>query len=90
MKNNRERRCSQENDAPHYVTIDVGTSEPQHPRTARDYYRGLYFKALDCSTSALKERINQPAFLVYKKRDKARVTRDAKSFNVHERDLLAK
>ena len=61
---------------------EVGTSEPQHPSTARDYYRGLYFEALDCLTSAIKERFNQPAF-----RDEARVTRGAKSFNVHERYL---
>ena len=67
---------------------DVGTSEPEHPSTARDYYRGLYFEALDCLTSAIKERFNQSSFLVYKKRDEARVTRDAKSLNVHERDLI--
>ena len=63
---------------------EVGTSEPQHPSTARDYYRGLHFEALDCLTSAIKERFNQPVFLVFKKRDEARVTRDAKSLNVHE------
>ena len=32
-------------------------------------------------TSAIKERFNQPAFLVQKKRD-------AKSLNEHERDLI--
>ena len=67
----------------------MGTSEPQHPSTARDYYRGLYFESLDCLTSAIKERFNQPAFLVYKTRDEAQVTRDAKSLNVHERDLIS-
>ena len=67
---------------------EVRTSEPQHPSTARDYYLRLYFKALDYSTSAIKKRFNQPAFLVYKKPDEARVTRDAKSLNVHERDLI--
>ena len=56
---------------------EVGTSESQHPSTVRDYYRGLYFEALGCSASAIKERFNQPVFLVYKKRDKARVMRDA-------------
>ena len=67
---------------------EVGTSEPQYPSTARIYYRGLYFEALDCLTSAIKERFNQPAFLVCKEHDEARVTRDAKSLNVHERDLI--
>ena len=67
---------------------EVGTSEPQHPSTARDYYRGLYSEALDCLTCSIKERFNQAAFLVYKKHDEARVTCDAKSLNVHERDLI--
>ena len=39
---------------------EVGTSEPQHQSTACDYYRGLYFEALGCLTSAIKERFNQP------------------------------
>ena len=67
---------------------EVGTSEPQHLSTARDYYRGLYFEALDCLTSAIKERFNQPAFLVYRKRNEAQVTRGAKSLNVYERELI--
>ena len=67
---------------------EVGTSVSQHPSTARDYYLRLYFKAIECLTSAIKERFNQPAFLVYKKRDEARVTRDAKSLNVHEQNLI--
>ena len=67
---------------------EVGTGEAQHPSAARDYYRGLYIEALDCLTSAIKERFNQPAFLVYKKRDEAQVTRDEESLNVHERELI--
>ena len=51
--------------------FEVGTSEPQYSSTARDYYRGLYFEALDCLTSAINERFNQSVFLVYKKRDEA-------------------
>ena len=54
-------------------SYEVGTSEPQNPSTARDYYRGLYFEALDCLTSAMKERFNRSAFLVYKKRDEVDV-----------------
>ena len=30
---------------------EVGTSEPHYPNTAHDYYRGLYFEAVDCLTS---------------------------------------
>ena len=67
---------------------EVGTSEPQHPSTACDHYPGLYFEALDYLTSGIKERFNQPAFLVYKKRDEARVTREAKSLNVYEREFI--
>lgn len=55
---------------------EVGTSEPHYSSTARDYYRGLYFEAVNCLTSAIKERFNQPAFLVYQ------------NLNEHERNLI--
>ena len=45
---------------------EVGAGEPQYPSTARDYYGAIFFEALDCLTSAIKERFKQPAFLVYK------------------------
>ena len=45
---------------------EVGAGEPQYPSTARDYYRAIFFEALDCLISAIKERFKQPAFLVYK------------------------
>ena len=39
-----------------------------NPSTAGDYYRAIFFEALDldCLISAIKERFKQPAFLVYK------------------------
>ena len=46
-------------------SYELGTSEPHYSSTACDYYRGLYFEAVDCLTSAIKERFTKPAFLVY-------------------------
>lgn len=45
---------------------ELGSGEPQYPSTPRDYYRAIFFEALDCLMSAIKERFKQPAFLVYK------------------------
>ncbi|KXJ06942.1 hypothetical protein AC249_AIPGENE28357 [Exaiptasia diaphana] len=45
---------------------EMGSGEPQYPSTPRDYYRAIFFEALDCLMSAIKECFKQPAFLVYK------------------------
>ena len=44
----------------------VGAGEPKYPSTAGDYYQGIFFEALDCLISAVKECFKQPALLVYK------------------------
>ena len=44
---------------------EVGTGKPLYPNTALDFYRSIFYEALDTIISAIKERFNQPAFIVY-------------------------
>ena len=47
------------------LRYEVGTGEPHYPNTAQDFYRCIFYEALDTIISATKERFNQPAFTVY-------------------------
>ena len=44
---------------------EVGTGEPHYPNTAQDFYRCIFYEALDTIIFAIKERFNQSAFIVY-------------------------
>ena len=41
--------------------IEIGTGEPTYPVTAQDYYRGIYFEAIDLM-NAIDQRFDQPSF----------------------------
>ena len=47
--------------------IEIGTGEPIYPATAQDYYRRIYFEAIDLMMNAIDERFDQPSFDTYAK-----------------------
>ena len=47
--------------------IEIGTGEPTYPVTARDYYRRIYFEAVDLMMNAIGQRLDQPSFDTYAK-----------------------
>ena len=42
--------------------IEIGTGEPTYPVTAQDYYRRIYFEAIDLMMNAIGQRFEQPSF----------------------------
>lgn len=42
--------------------IDRGQSDANFPRTEQDYYRSIYFEALDLLGSGIKSRIDKPEY----------------------------
>ena len=42
--------------------IEIGTGEPTYPVTAQDYYRQIYFEAIDLMMNAIEQRFDQPSF----------------------------
>lgn len=47
--------------------IEIGTGEPTYPVTAQDYYRRIYFEAIDLMMNAIEQRLHQPSFDTYAK-----------------------
>ena len=47
--------------------IEIGTGEPTYPVTAQDYYRQIYFEAIDLMMNAIDQRFDQPSFDTYAK-----------------------
>ena len=51
--------------------IEIGTGEPTYPVTAQDYYRRIYFEAIDLMMNAIDQRFDQrfdqPSFDTYAK-----------------------
>ena len=45
----------------------IGTGEPTYPVTAQDYYRRIYFEAIDLMMNAIDQRFDQPSFDTYAK-----------------------
>ena len=44
---------------------EIGTGEGSHPETVEDYYRCIYFEALDLTVNGIQNRFDQPGYLVY-------------------------
>ena len=44
---------------------ELGDAQPTYPDTARDHYKKVYSEAVDNLNSSIKERFNQPAFIIY-------------------------
>ena len=47
--------------------IEIGTGEPTYPVTAQDYYRRIYFEAINLMMNAIDQRFDQPCFDTYAK-----------------------
>ena len=47
--------------------FEVGESASEHPSTAQDHYRKIYFEVIDLVTSAIKDRFEQKGFQMLQK-----------------------
>ena len=47
--------------------IEIGTGEPSYPVTAQDYYRRIYFEAIDLTMNNIDQQFDQPSFDTYAK-----------------------
>ena len=56
--------------------IEIGTGEPTYPVTAQDYYRRIYFEAIDLMMSAIDQRFDQPSFDTYAKMESSNPERE--------------
>ena len=46
--------------------FEIGQGEGYHAQNIEDYYRSMYFEALDYAVSSIQDRFDQPGFQVYK------------------------
>ena len=47
--------------------IEIGTGAPTYPVTVQDYYRRIYFEAIDMMMNAIGQRLDQTSFDTYAK-----------------------
>ena len=47
--------------------IEIGPGKPTYPVTAQDYYRRIYFEAIELMMNAIDLRFDQPSFVTYAK-----------------------
>ena len=47
--------------------LEVGSSEGFHSASIQEYYRQLYFEALDLVVTGITDRFDQPGYNLYKK-----------------------
>ena len=59
--------------APRRIEIS-GTGKPTYPVTAKDYYRRIYFEAIDLMMNAIDQRFDQPSFDTYAKMEPLLIT----------------
>ena len=45
--------------------LEVGSGAPSYPTTAKDYFRRVYYEAIDLIVSAIDQRFNQESFSSY-------------------------
>ena len=46
--------------------MEVGSAEGYHSDSVQEYYRQLYFEALDLVTTGITNRFDQPGYVIYK------------------------
>ena len=57
--------------APNYSILeyiegyDTSNATAHHPETPRDHYRGVFYESIDGLVSSVRERFDQPSFLVF-------------------------
>ena len=49
----------------HYLEGYESRSEAHHPTTPRDHYRKQFYQAIDVLISSVRDRFDQPSFLVF-------------------------
>lgn len=54
--------------------FEDGEGAPEYPRTAKDYYRRIYFEGIDLITSAIRNRFEQKGFQILQKLETALTT----------------
>ena len=61
--------------------IEIGTEEPTYSVTAQDYYRRIYFEAIDLMMNAIAidQRFDQPSFDTYAKMESPSMKTNPKS-----------
>ena len=45
--------------------FEVGEGDGYHSPTVQDYFRMIYYEALDLTVSSIQERFNQPGYAIY-------------------------
>ena len=54
--------------------LEIGSSEPEHPSSPKEYYKRIYYKALDLAVNCIKSRFDQPGYAMYKNLETLLVT----------------
>ena len=49
--------------------FEVGEGDRYHSPTVQDYFRMIYYEALDLAVSSIQERFNQPGYAIYSNLD---------------------
>ena len=63
---------------------EVGSSEPEHPSSPKEYYKQIYYEALDLVINYIQSRFDQPGYAMYKNLETLLVTTtNGKEFEEH-------
>ena len=46
--------------------LEVGSTEPEHPSSPKEYYKRIYYEALDLAINCIRSRFDQPGYTMYK------------------------
>ena len=47
------------------IRFEIGTGETSYPTTTFDYYKRIYYEAVDLMVNTIDQRFNQPSFVTY-------------------------
>lgn len=70
--------------------IENGTGEPTYPATAQDYYRRIYFEAIDLMVNTIDQCFDQPSFDTYTRMESLLVKALNFQDNYTERQFMGK
>ena len=54
--------------------LEIGSSESEHPSSPKEYYKRIYYEALDLAVNCIKSRFDQPGYAMYKNLEALLVT----------------
>ena len=58
--------------------LEIGSSESDHPSSPKEYYRRIYYEALDLAVNCIKNRFDQSGYAMYKNLETLLVTAASK------------